>query len=1020
MIPIELTIQGLYSYQEKQTIDFRKLTDANLFGIFGHVGSGKSSLLEAIIFALYGKTDRLNSSGDNRNYNMMNLKSDKLLIDFQFSVSEKNYRTIVKGRRNSKRYEDVNKFDHTAFEKNGDDWLPISLNAVLEAVGLDYNNFKRAVIIPQGRFQEFLQLSSSQRTNMMKELFSLEKYELSTNTQLLEKANDEKLRHLEGQLAQVGEIDPKEIEEDAKKIVVLENELKERTQLVLKKQHTEKLLNALQKLVEKKELLLLEANKLNLSKESIIQKEKNIQHYNFCFKNFKQQIEKEADFIKNIAEVSQKLKTVTLAHKNYSDEYEKINRRFEVLSATYENRDQIKREAEELGKLITIRQLQKNGEAAQKRFSLGEDHCKKEKLLITEYHQQKKELEKSIKQLNEKMPNSLMLAEAKAWHSNLNIIVKRVKEIEQLLETLRKKASNHINNLKVLDSSHIDNKLVIKDIIINKKKNIEALEAKISEARDNHNLILLRLKLEELVNNLEENAPCPLCGSMSHPDIMQLANVEKEILISNEQISTIQQNIQRQRQQLEKIQLVATQLSEVEKQTESAMLQLNDVQVQLNSHRKLFIWKGYEDINSVTNAFAEAAQMQRELKIKEKAKEEIESKQTRSEKNLEKYNNELAVITEQITSFNVERKTLLSQLQHINYMEYDAISESDIKNLEQKGLSKYNSIVTEYQSIKSTISALDQKIHTLTGQISSYTENRDGLINEKNSCSAQLEEKIARSEYQSRDEISVILKQEKNIDQEQRIVNEFHNAQLKNQSLLSLTEKEIGERVYSKTEHQDLVTNILELNEQNSIQSRELGRLQALLKKKESDRKLFLEIRKAYEKLEIRRDNLMLLKQLFRGSGFVNFVSSVHLQQLCNSANDRFFKLTNQNMSLELSKTNDFLVRDYMNGGKVRSIKTLSGGQTFQAALSLALALSDSVQTISGSAQNFFFLDEGFGALDREALQTVFKTLKSLRSENRIVGVISHVDEMQQEIDVNINVSNDPQRGSLLTFSWMQ
>jgi len=159
---------------------------------------------------------------------------------------------------------------------------------------------------------------------------------------------------------------------------------------------------------------------------------------------------------------------------------------------------------------------------------------------------------------------------------------------------------------------------------------------------------------------------------------------------------------------------------------------------------------------------------------------------------------------------------------------------------------------------------------------------------------------------------------------------------------------------------------------------------------------------------------------MFRASGFVNFVSSVHLQQLCNAANDRFFKLTNQNMSLELSESNDFLVRDYMNGGKVRSIKTLSGGQTFQAALSLALALSDSVQTISGSTQNFFFLDEGFGALDREALQTVFKTLKSLRTENRIVGVISHVDEMQQEIDANINVSNHPERGSLLTFSWMQ
>lgn len=86
MIPVKLTIQGLYSYQDRQTIDFGRLTSAHLFGIFGAVGGGKSSILEAITFAIYGKTDRLNLSGDNRNYNMMNLKSTELLIDFEFET----------------------------------------------------------------------------------------------------------------------------------------------------------------------------------------------------------------------------------------------------------------------------------------------------------------------------------------------------------------------------------------------------------------------------------------------------------------------------------------------------------------------------------------------------------------------------------------------------------------------------------------------------------------------------------------------------------------------------------------------------------------------------------------------------------------------------------------------------------------------------------------------------------------------------------------------------------------------
>jgi exonuclease SbcC len=107
-----------------------------------------------------------------------------------------------------------------------------------------------------------------------------------------------------------------------------------------------------------------------------------------------------------------------------------------------------------------------------------------------------------------------------------------------------------------------------------------------------------------------------------------------------------------------------------------------------------------------------------------------------------------------------------------------------------------------------------------------------------------------------------------------------------------------------------------------------------------------------------------------------------------------------------------------MNGGKTRNVKTLSGGQTFQAALSLALALADSIQKITESNQNFFFLDEGFGSLDKDSLSVVFDTLKSLRKESRIVGVISHVEEMQDEIDVHLRIENHEEQGSLIYESW--
>src|SRR5690554_7517918 len=102
MIPVSLTLQGIYSYKKKQTIDFTRLTKAGLFGIFGVTGSGKSAIIEAISYALYGETERMNTRGDERSYNMMNLQSNQLLIDF-ICIAESNntrYRFIVEGKRN--------------------------------------------------------------------------------------------------------------------------------------------------------------------------------------------------------------------------------------------------------------------------------------------------------------------------------------------------------------------------------------------------------------------------------------------------------------------------------------------------------------------------------------------------------------------------------------------------------------------------------------------------------------------------------------------------------------------------------------------------------------------------------------------------------------------------------------------------------------------------------------------------------------------------------------------------------
>jgi len=211
MIPIQLTIEGLYSYQERQKIDFKNLTEAGLFGIFGAVGSGKSSILEAISFALYGETERLNMR-DKRAYNMMNLKSNSSYIEFDFINHEnKIFRATRDFKRNSKKFDDVKPSSVTFYEKINDKWIPLDHSDSEKIIGLSYANFKRTIIIPQGQFKEFLELGATERTNMMKEIFNLQRFDLQNNVSVLNAKNRSELDQLEGQLKGFEEVNKEQI-----------------------------------------------------------------------------------------------------------------------------------------------------------------------------------------------------------------------------------------------------------------------------------------------------------------------------------------------------------------------------------------------------------------------------------------------------------------------------------------------------------------------------------------------------------------------------------------------------------------------------------------------------------------------------------------------------------------------------------------------------------------------------------------------------------------------------------------
>ena len=177
-------------------------------------------------------------------------------------------------------------------------------------------------------------------------------------------------------------------------------------------------------------------------------------------------------------------------------------------------------------------------------------------------------------------------------------------------------------------------------------------------------------------------------------------------------------------------------------------------------------------------------------------------------------------------------------------------------------------------------------------------------------------------------------------------------------------------------------------------------------------------LQEEYDKLVLRKNNIELLKKLFKSSGFVHFIGQKYLNKLCYTANQRFLKFTQNQFELSApdaldDKKGKIVVIDRLSGGIKRDMLTLSGGQSFQAALALALALADE----SGKGHRFFFIDEGFGTLDEENLYVVLDTLRELaEEENRVVGIISHVQMIKEEVMACLNVELDKNKGTQVSL----
>ena len=1027
MIPLKLTIEGLYSYRERQEIDFTNLTRAGLFGIFGGVGSGKSSILEAMSFALYGKSQRLNATGDNRSYNMMNLKSDRLFIDFEFRTGpDQQYRFVVDGKRNSKKFDKVETFERSAYKRVNGMWEPIAVETVEQITQLNYENFHRTIIIPQGKFQEFMQLSPKDRTDMLEQLFDLSRFNLSDKVIRLESANNYKINNLEGEMKGIGSIQPGEIEElEEKKISQIAEfaKLKQDAEVIRKKDLE---MDTLQKLTIEIQQKKQKLEKLLSTEEKIREVERRLKEFEKLERLFRADLFQLESGRKNLEKAKKEYESTSLQLKDLQLKNDKHLPVFEQIKNDYNKKDQLIRQQEEIENLVRVKELDNNLEQINIKVNTLRNN---RDLLSNQVLNGKQTITAKTVEVNglkKNLPDLKVINEVKNWFlrrkqllTEINDSRKKIGQFEHEIKTIRNQMFSSINESGIFGRIEVEKTVEEYQEMINQAKSVreEALET----IRAKKSLLEVQHKLEQYAASLHDGKPCPLCGSTEHPKVLDTTDVNADLLLIVQEekactgkLSTIRQNEQSISSGKEKIRIYSGQ--RVQEQAILAKLESG-----LDELSESFAWEGFDpsDEAKVENESIRYDQILKMVKEGERLAKDLDNKLLLDESNLEKARLELVNVEKQENEITTRIQALSEQLKSIEISHYQDYSIEALKNNVEKIREKHTRLVQDFEEAEKIHNELHNQINILNGKIITMESGLKSQEELMQSMTHNLDKKLIDCGLTNIEQVKQILALDTDVEKERERIELYFREVSALKTAISERDNELAGRTYDMPEHENLKLEVLRLKDLIEGMGKEIGKMEETLSNKKKDAERLASLQTEMDKAVLRKQDLDEMKSLFRSAGFVNYISSIYLQNLCKAANERFYRLTRQKLGLELAPDNSFLVRDYMNEGRLRSAKSLSGGQTFQASLSLALSLADSIHRNAGSAENFFFLDEGFGSLDRENLEIAFEALKSLRKENRIVGVISHVEEMQTEIETCLKITNDEEHGSVIRPSWV-
>lgn len=415
----------------------------------------------------------------------------------------------------------------------------------------------------------------------------------------------------------------------------------------------------------------------------------------------------------------------------------------------------------------------------------------------------------------------------------------------------------------------------------------------------------------------------------------------------------------------------------------------------------------YENLKEYKRQIAEGKNIEIEIDTKKEERIKLKDEQLRltdqkasSDASIAEKKTEKEVLLERLNSTDKQISALKAKIISSGVPENVSVDEEDV--LTQKEISR---LKLDYEA--------KQMAHESAKEKLSRTENdfkvNTTILDEKRAEIAMLEQKVstdmARNDFASFDALEKCFVDQTIIKNNQAKINEYNDSVRLLTSQKTALEAEHLQSV-DKSKIEELGKEIVVLEESTSELSKELGKLDADFERTKKDNQKLAELSEKLKVFTSKFDTAKELASVLRGKALAEYACEEYLEEITTSANQKLGLLLDGRYTLKF-ENKEFYVEDNFNDGKTRPASTLSGGETFIVSLSLALSISDAISMLSTKSMDFFFLDEGFGTLDSELCTVVADALHKLESQNLRVGIISHVQELEESVKNKVIVTKE-------------